>query len=96
MNLKRSLYNTMVNRVPGIKEKYRKKRSRVKGIGRIGIWFYLLGLNLSYYIFRNKSLAYTEKFALYEKKRLYDKGVNLLYQRGKTRQYWQTNWRSMM
>lgn len=74
MNLKRSLYNTMVNRVPGIKEKYRKKRSRVKGIGRIGIWFYLLGLNLSYYIFRNKSLAYTEKFALYEKKRLYDKG----------------------
>lgn len=74
MNLKLTTYNFLVNRIPGIKDKYKKKRSRAKGIGRIGVWFYLIGLNISYYIFRNKKLAHMEKFPFYEEKELYYKG----------------------
>lgn len=74
MNLKLTTYNFLVNRVPGIRDKYKKKRNRAKGIGRIGVWFYLFGLNISYYIFRNRKLAHLEKFPIYEEKELYYRG----------------------
>ena len=69
-----SIYNILVNRVPGIQERYRKKRSRVKGIRRGGVWLYLFGLNISYYVFRNRKLGQFEKYPYYEEKLLYDKG----------------------
>lgn len=74
MELKLAVYNFMVNRVPGIRDKYKEKRNRAKGIGRIGVWLYLIGLNISYYILGNKKLAHREKFPIYEKKELYGKG----------------------
>ena len=70
MELKLAVYNFMVNRVPGIRDKYKEKRNRAKGIGRIGVWLYLIGLNISYYILGNKKLAHREKFPIYEKKEL--------------------------
>lgn len=69
-----SIYNVLVNRVPGIQERYRKKRSHAKGIGRGGAWLYLFGLNISYYVFRNKKLLQLTKYPYYEEKLLYTKG----------------------
>lgn len=68
------IYNILVNRVPGIQERYRKKRNCAKGIQRGGVWLYLLGLNISYYVFRNRKLEQQEKYPYYEEKLLYSKG----------------------
>lgn len=73
MDNRDKLYNLLVNQVPGIKERYKRKRSRVTGVGRIWIWLYLIGLNISYYIFRRKSLAVLEKYPYYERKEIYTK-----------------------
>lgn len=68
------LYNLFVNRIPGIRERYRKKRNSVKRLGRGLIWLYLVWLNIRYYIFQDKRLEYVEKYPYYEKKRLYNTG----------------------
>lgn len=57
MGGKEKIYNLLVNRVPGIRDRYCRKRSRAGGIRIIGVWFYLLGMNISYYALRNRSLA---------------------------------------
>ena len=54
MNLK--AYMLLVNRVPGIQERYKKYRERVKGPGRIKAWGYLLKLNIQYYLLGQKDL----------------------------------------
>ncbi len=64
------LYVRLVNRVPGIRDRYRKKRMQAKGAGRGAVWFYLIGLNISYYVFHNKKLATLEKYPYYESKSL--------------------------
>lgn len=71
MNLKLTTYNLLVNRIPGIQQRYKKKRNHVHGIGRVGAWIYLLGLNVSYYIFHNRKLQSVEKYPYYEEKELY-------------------------
>lgn len=69
------LYIILVNRVPGIRERYRKKRGQAKGVfGRGAAWLYLLCLNISYYILRNHKLERIEKYPVYEKKNLYSGG----------------------
>lgn len=65
------LYNFLVNRIPGIKEKYENKKKGLKGFRKINAWFYLVYLNLSYYVFRNKKIGESEKFPGYESKKLY-------------------------
>lgn len=66
-------YNLFVNRVPGIRERYKKSRSRAKGLGRALVWMYLLWLNVRYYVFRDKELEHVEKYPYYEQKFLYSK-----------------------
>lgn len=73
MNLKLTTYNLLVNRIPGIQQRYKKKRNHAHGIRRVGVWFYLLGLNISYYVFRNRKLGSVEKYPYYEEKELYTK-----------------------
>ncbi|MCC8152594.1 MAG: hypothetical protein LIO96_14445 [Lachnospiraceae bacterium] len=68
------LYGALVNRVPGIREHYQKKRAHAAGIRRGGVWLYLLGLNVSYYVFHNRKLEQMEHFPYYEKKTLYSEG----------------------
>lgn len=74
MGKKDKLYHLLVNRVPGIRERYTKKRGQAAGIGKILVWFYLIGLNVAYYVFRRRSLEMTERYPYYEKKELYAKG----------------------
>lgn len=66
-----SVYAVLVNRVPGIKERYKKKRNQVRGIGRGFVWIYLVWLNIRYYVFRDHRLEHIEKYPYYEEKTLY-------------------------
>lgn len=68
------LYNVLVNRVPGIREKYKKWRMRRTGAGRFVVWLYLLYLNIAYHIFRIRKIGELEKYPYYEEKQLYAKG----------------------
>lgn len=68
------IYGMLVNRVPGIRERYRRMRLRSKGIRRGTAWLYLLYLNIAYYIFRCRSLGELQKYPYYEEKILYTKG----------------------
>ena len=66
-----NIYGMFVNRVPGIREKYKKKRNQVKGIGRGSAWVYLLSLNFRYYVLHDQKLEHVEKYPYYEEKLLY-------------------------
>lgn len=65
-----AVYKVLVNRIPGIQSRYKQCRSRVHGLGRAGAWLYLLWLNISYYVLRNKALKTVDKYPYYEEKRL--------------------------
>lgn len=65
------LYALFVNKVPGIKERYDKKRKSLKGFGKTQAWIYLLYLNIAYHVFRIKKIGESEKFPYYEHKKLY-------------------------
>lgn len=68
------IYMILVNKIPGIQERYKRKRNSTKGIGRVGAWAYLLWLNLAYHVFRYKRVGTPEKYPYYENKHLYSKG----------------------
>ncbi len=68
------IYMLLVNKVPGIRERYKRRRNSTKGVGRIGAWLYLFWLNLIYHVFRYKKLNVLEKYPYYEAKHLYSKG----------------------
>ena len=74
MKVRIRLYGFLVNRIPGIGERYRKKREGVQGLGRAGAWMYLLWLNFAYYVLRNKELKSLDKYPYYEEKQLYLSG----------------------
>ena len=50
------LYNKLVNRVPGIKERYHTYRDSRTGVQRLSAWGYLLDLNFRYYILKQTKL----------------------------------------
>ncbi len=42
------LYRALVNQIPQVKDRYQIEREKVNGIGRVGLWFRLLGWNVRY------------------------------------------------
>ena len=68
------IYSALVNEVPGIRERYNKKRKQAKGAGRGLVWFYLLYLNAAYHVFRYRKIGISEKYPYYETKQLYSSG----------------------
>ena len=82
MDKRLKVYELLVNRVPGIKERYHKKRDN--GGSRLIAWLCLIGLNISYYIFRNKKLKTYEKYPYYEEKLLPADGRESLLSAGRT------------
>ncbi len=74
MGLTDKVYGFLVNKVPGIQDRYRKKRNHVSGGGRFSAWASLLYWNAAYYVFHDKRLAQPEKYPYYEEKLLYAKG----------------------
>lgn len=72
MSVRIAIYNQLVNRVPGIRDRYQKKRySSDSKVGRVSAWASLAGMNISYYLLRNKSLQEPEKYPMVEFKNLY-------------------------
>lgn len=68
---KERVYNLLVNRVPGIRNRYLKLRRNAHGVwGRVVLWCRLLLWNLQYYLLGRKSLQVPETYGYYEKKKL--------------------------
>lgn len=57
MGFHMKLYNILVNRVPGIREKYQDSRKMHIGWRKIISWFYLLWLNGQYYVLQKKAIG---------------------------------------
>ncbi len=68
------IYARLVNQAPGIRTRYQRKRSQVKGAGKAAAWLYLLALNAGYHIFRIRRLGQMEKYPYYESRVLYTAG----------------------
>lgn len=74
MTTKDKLYHLLVNRVPGIKERYLQKSKTTKRSERIGLWAYLAFMNIDYYVFRQKKYEHMLRYPYYEAKKLYADG----------------------
>ena len=68
------VYSALVNKVPGIRERYRRVRYRGNKAARSEAWIYLIWLNTAYHVFRYRKIGASEKYPYYEKKVLYTKG----------------------
>lgn len=68
--MKSTIYNFLVNRKPGIKERYHSYHDGTTGAWKILSWLYLLWLNFAYYILQFKWLGNYKPSSLYEIKKL--------------------------
>ncbi len=48
------LYNALVNKVPGIRERYQSMRKKTSGAGRVRCWMALIWWNIAYHILRRR------------------------------------------
>lgn len=69
-----NMYGALVNSVPGIRERYKKRRYHGTKGTRVIAWLYLIYLNIAYHVLRKKEVGVIEKYPFYEKKLLYTKG----------------------
>lgn len=68
--MKSNIYNFLVNRKPGIKERYHSYHDGTTGARKILSWLYLLWLNFAYYILQLKWLGNYKPSSSYESKKL--------------------------
>ena len=68
------IYQIFVNKVPGIRDRYKRMRYQGRGRVRVFAWLYLAYLNVAYHVFRRRRLGALEKYPYYETKILYAKG----------------------
>ncbi|MBC8544961.1 hypothetical protein [Bianquea renquensis] len=77
------LYQMLVNRVPGIRDRYLEKRKQKNGMHRAEALLYLLWLNIQYYLLFRRSLGRWSPYPFYEEKTLYAAGSeSSLWSRG--------------
>lgn len=69
--MKRRLYQFLVNRHAGIRDRYHHMHDGASGITKVISWCYLLWLNFCYYILFCRFLDKPGQSAIYEEKRLY-------------------------
>ena len=72
--MRERLYQMLVNRVPGIRDRYLEKRKQKKEMCRAEALLYLLWLNIQYYLLFRRSLGRWNPFPFYEEKKLYAAG----------------------
>lgn len=70
--MKERIYRLLIGRVPGIRDRCRKKRQH--GGGRTAALLYAVWLNVQYYLLFRRSLGEPVRAALYEERRLYSGG----------------------
>lgn len=68
--MKVKLYNILVNRHGGIKERYHQFHDGTCGIKKYLSWLYLLWLNFGYYILQFRFLGLKKEAVIYEEKKL--------------------------
>lgn len=74
------IYNALVNRHYGIQQRYHKFHDKARGFKKILSWFYLLWLNLLYYVFFCRFLdRYNEHMPDYEKELIYDSSESYVF-----------------
>lgn len=71
---KEQLYQLLVNRIPGIRERFRQKKQDSAGASKIQSISYLFWLNFSYYVLHQKQLGESLRYPYYETKTLYQNG----------------------
>ena len=64
------IYNALVNRHSGIRERYHAFHDNATGVKKGLSWFYLLSLNFRYYMLGQKNLAQSVKMPFYETKEI--------------------------
>lgn len=62
------LYNALVNKVPGIRERYQSLRKKTSGTGRAKCWMALIWWNISYHILRRRK-AFEQHMTFMETKK---------------------------
>lgn len=68
--MRKKLYNTLVNRIPGIAYRYHKYHDGTHGLRKIFSWVYLLALNLGYYVLFLRFLGRKPDAEIYESRLL--------------------------
>lgn len=68
--LRLKIYHFLVNKQPGITERYHNFHDSSSGIKKYVSWLYLLWLNICYYIFFCRFLGRKSEIAIYEEKKL--------------------------
>ncbi|MBE6010836.1 MAG: hypothetical protein E7236_09325 [Lachnospiraceae bacterium] len=64
------IYNALVNRHSGIRERYHAYHDDAAGGKKVSSWLYLLSLNIRYYVFRQKGLDQSMAVPFYEEKEI--------------------------
>lgn len=68
--MKLKIYNFLVNRHPGIRERYHRYHDNASGVRKCLSWLYLLYLNFGFYILRIKTFGEIPEVGFYEEKKL--------------------------
>lgn len=69
-NLKLSIYNALVNKHPGIRQRYQKYHEGAGRNKKIASWLYLFILNFSYYFLFLKFIGNEKQIPVYEEKNI--------------------------
>ena len=67
--LRAKIYHFLVNRKPGIRQRYHRFHDGTAGVKKVVSWVYLLGLNFCYYVLFCRFLGEQTEFPVYEEKK---------------------------
>ena len=67
--LRAKIYHFLVNRKPGIRQRYHRFHDGTTGMKKVVSWFYLLWLNFCYYVLFCRFLVEQTEFPVYEEKK---------------------------
>lgn len=67
--LRAKIYHFLVNRKPGIRQRYHRFHDGTTGMKKVVSWFYLLWLNFCYYVLFCRFLGEQTEFPVYEEKK---------------------------
>lgn len=68
--MRTAVYCVLVNRQPGIRERYHRSHDGARGVWKAVSWLYLLWLNFCYYVLFCRFLGASAGAEIYEKKRI--------------------------
>ena len=67
--LRAKIYHFLVNRKPGIRQRYHRFHDGTAGVKKVVSWVYLLGLNFCYYVLFCRFLGEQTEILVYEEKK---------------------------